>query len=252
MKVFISWSKEPSRSIAAALGSWLGGLVQAVEPWVSDEEIASGKRWRDEIATVLNDTDFGIICLTRANQHNPWLMFESGALAKHLAAARVIPLYIDLDAAEVTGPLADWQGRSLDREGVARIVHDINAATPKPVAKDALQRLFDRMWPDFEADVASAKQKAPETDEPRRSAEDMLEELVDRVRRLERQRSGARFGRRLNPGDTVTLPDGTPLTVPFYPAARREFDELLDLVGYEFYTASSGPSADPVQEPPEG
>jgi TIR domain len=113
VRVFISWSNEPSRSIACALGEWLGGLVQAVEPWVSDEEIASGKRWREEIGAALNETDFGIICLTRGNQHNPWLMFEAGALAKHLVSARVIPVYVDLDSAEVTGPLADWQGRKL-------------------------------------------------------------------------------------------------------------------------------------------
>jgi hypothetical protein len=247
VKVFISWSKEPSRSIAMALGSWLGGLVQAVEPWVSDEEIASGKRWRDEIATVLNDTDFGIICLTRANQHNPWLMFEAGALAKHLNAARVIPLYIDLDAAEVTGPLADWQGRSLNCEGMARIVHDINAATPKPVAKDALQRLFDRMWEDFGGDVIRAKEKAPEAEQPRRSAEDMLEELVERVRRLERPRPGFRMSRRLNPGDTVTFLDGTSVTVPSHPAALRELEEIVDLVDQKLYTPSTGPSPGTVQ-----
>jgi hypothetical protein len=61
----------------------------------------------------LQDTDLGIICLTKANQHEPWLMFEAGALAKHLTTARVIPLYIDLGPAQVTGPLEDWQGQSL-------------------------------------------------------------------------------------------------------------------------------------------
>ena len=226
MRVFISWSKEPSRSIAAALGSWLGGLVQAVDPWVSDEEIASGKRWRDEIATVLNDTDFGIICLTRANQHNPWLMFEAGALAKHLAAARVIPLYIDLDAAEVTGPLADWQGRRLDREGMARVVHDINAATPKPVAKDSLQRLFDRMWEDFESEVATAKEKAPEAQRPPRSQQAMLEEVVERLRLMDRDRvRGRRW--RLSPGDLITLAGGFSLTVPDDPPSIAAMEQLL-------------------------
>ncbi len=239
----ISWSKEPSRAIAAELASWLGGLVQAVEPWVSDEEIASGKRWRDEIGTALNDTDFGIICLTRANQHNPWLMFESGALAKHLTSARVIPLYIDLDAAEVTGPLADWQGRRLDHDGMWKVVHDINAATPKPVSKEALLRLFDRMWPDLEGGVAKAKEKAPEPEQPRRSADDMLEELVDRVRRLERQQR--RPGIRVNPGDLVTLADGTSYRVPEDPGDLQKLEELRDLVAMRLYAASR-PSPDAV------
>jgi hypothetical protein len=211
------------------------------------EEIASGKRWRDEIATVLNDTDFGIICLTRANQHNPWLMFEAGALAKHLTAARVIPLYIDLDAAEVTGPLAVWQGRSLDREGVARIVHDINAATPKPVPKDALQRLFDRMWPDFEADAARAREKGPEAEQPRRSAEDMLEELVDRVRRLERPQR--RSSLQLAPGELVRVRGGGVFPVPSDPEARRELEDILDLVGAVTPPGASGTSGEDPTAP---
>jgi hypothetical protein len=126
VRVFISWSGEPSRSIARVLATWLGGLVQAVKPWMSDEEIGSGRRWRDEIGAALDDTDFGIVCLTLTNQRAPWLMFESGALAKHLKSARLIPLCIDLEPADVTSPLADWQARKLNREDMLRVVQDIN------------------------------------------------------------------------------------------------------------------------------
>lgn len=159
MRVFISWSKEPSKSTALALGRWLGGLVQAVEPWVSDEDLLSGTRWREQIASALRETDFGVICLTRANQTNQWLMFEAGALAKGLNS-RIVPLYLDLDASDVTGPLADWTGRRADKEGIWRLVRDINAATPKPVADYSLSRLFERMWPDLEAELEAARAMA--------------------------------------------------------------------------------------------
>src|SRR5690348_3571721 len=99
MKVFISWSGEPSRSIALALRQWLPLVVQHVKPWMSDEEIESGTRWNDGIGRALEDTDFGIVCVTAANQHKEWLMFEAGALAKRLATARVVPLCIDLPPA---------------------------------------------------------------------------------------------------------------------------------------------------------
>ena len=66
---------------------------------------------RTEVASALDQMDFGIICVTSGSQHAPWLMFEAGALAKHLKSARVVPLYIDLGPTDVTGPLADWQGR---------------------------------------------------------------------------------------------------------------------------------------------
>jgi hypothetical protein len=164
----------------------LGGLVQAVEPWMSDEEIGSGKRWRDEIGAALDETDFGIVCLTLANQRAPWLMFESGALAKHLKSARLIPLCIDIEPTDVASPLADWQARKLDREDMFRVVQDINEATAKPLTHEVLIRLFDLMWPGFEREVIKAKEKAPGPQEARRSSEDMLQELVDRVRRIER------------------------------------------------------------------
>ncbi len=107
MKVFISWSGEPSHSIAGALHTWLPNIAQHVEPWMSDEEIKSGTRWNDQVAKALDETDFGIVCVTATNQHRPWLMFEAGALAKRLDAGRVVPLCTDRSdgpAGGVSGP----------------------------------------------------------------------------------------------------------------------------------------------------
>jgi hypothetical protein len=122
VKVFISWSGEPSRSIARALDGWLESVVQHVDAWMSDADIGSGQRWNEAISKSLDETDFGIVCVTRANQHAPWLIFEAGALAKSVNEGRVVPLCIDLKSAEVTGPLSGFQGRALDRDGVKRLV----------------------------------------------------------------------------------------------------------------------------------
>jgi hypothetical protein len=48
---------------------------------MSDAEITSGARWNDAIAKSLSETNFGIICVTRANQDAGWLLVEAGALA---------------------------------------------------------------------------------------------------------------------------------------------------------------------------
>lgn len=187
VKVFISWSGEPSRSIARELSTWVSGLIQVVEPWMSDEDIGSGKRWRDHIGAALDEADFGIICVTRANQHAPWMMFESGALAKHLKFTQVIPMCVDLETAEITGPLADWQARKLDREGTWRLAVDINSATPRPVKPDALLRLFDVTWPGLDQAVQRARGKVTDADrQDERPEREILEELLDRVRRLEK------------------------------------------------------------------
>jgi hypothetical protein len=187
VKVFISWSGEPSRSIATALTEWLGNVVQHVDPWMSDEKIGSGARWNDAIAQALGETNFGVVCVTRTNQHAPWLIFEAGTLAKSVDLARVVPLCIDLSFSEVTGPLSAFQGRPLDRDGVSRLVYDISAASEKPMTKEQMATVFDVWWPSLEAAVTEAINAVPPGTEPRRSAEDMLEELVERIRRIDRQ-----------------------------------------------------------------
>jgi hypothetical protein len=187
MRVFISWSGEPSGSIARALTPWLEKVVQHADVWMS-EDIASGARWNEAVAKSLDETDFGICCLTRDNQHAPWLVFEAGALAKRVEKGRVVPLYIDpdLEASEVTGPLAAFQGRQLDESGVRRLVQDISAASEKPMSPQRINEIFDLLWPALEAEIGDAINRAPVIDTPKRATEDMLAELVDRVRAVER------------------------------------------------------------------
>lgn len=186
MKIFISWSGEPSRQIARALRDWLSVVVQHVEPWMSDEEIQSGTRWNDSVAQSLDDTNFGIVCVTRANQSAPWLMFEAGALAKRLQQARVVPLCIDLEASDITSPLQAFQARRLNQEGMRRLVYELSDLAEHPRPRESIDTLFDAMWPRLEAAVAEAATTTASPGKPRRTPEDMLAELVTRVRNIER------------------------------------------------------------------
>jgi hypothetical protein len=96
MRVFISWSGETSRDVALALRDWLPGVINSVRPFVSTKDIYAGSRWQMEIAAQLEATNFGIVCVTRANQSAPWLNFEAGALAKAVESSSVVPLAIGL------------------------------------------------------------------------------------------------------------------------------------------------------------
>jgi hypothetical protein len=191
MQVFISWSAEPSRPIARALRNWLPLVIQRVEPWMSEEEIRSGRRWEDAVATGLDQSHFGLICVTRSNQHNPWLLFEAGAIAKQLNVAQVVPICIDLAPSDITGPLAGYQAVTLDHDGMNRLVRDINVACESPMPPQNVDAVFERMWPDLDRAVTAAKlstqtQDSSAGEKSGRTEDEMLSELIDRVRGMER------------------------------------------------------------------
>ncbi|HJQ86995.1 MAG TPA: hypothetical protein VJ820_05975 [Propionibacteriaceae bacterium] len=66
------------------------------------------------------------------------------------------------------------------------LVGDVSAATEKPMAKEALDLIFKGMWPSLEVAVHEALEGAPLAQEPQRSEKDMVAEVVDTVRRIER------------------------------------------------------------------
>src|SRR5690242_10498181 len=113
-------------------------------------------------------------------------MFDTGALAKRLKTARVVPLFIDVAPAEVAGPLVAFQGRRLDRDGMSRLVHDVSLTREPPLASSEIDSLFDIVWPKLESELEHAKQAAPLVEAPRRSNESMLTEVLEGVRRVER------------------------------------------------------------------
>jgi TIR domain len=112
MGVFISWSGKNTKSymVADALRRWLEQVIQGCNPWMSSQDIDAGQRWATELFAQLDNLSVGIMCVTKANQGEPSLNFEAGALAKQLKGdkpdeTRVCPLLIDMTENDVTGPL---------------------------------------------------------------------------------------------------------------------------------------------------
>ncbi|MFI7596671.1 hypothetical protein [Actinoplanes sp. NPDC049681] len=89
MKIFVSWSKPISMKFAQLLREWLPDVIQEVSPWVSSEDIEKGQRWALEVGEKLDAISEGILCVAAENQHEPWLTFEAGALAKSLSNGKV-------------------------------------------------------------------------------------------------------------------------------------------------------------------
>ena len=109
MKVFISWSGDHSRKFAELLNSWIPKLLQNAEPFFTSKDIRSGQRWAPEIWEKLNESHFGIICLTPDNLKSEWVHFEAGALSKMVKESQVCPLLVNLKESQVKPPLSLFQ-----------------------------------------------------------------------------------------------------------------------------------------------
>lgn len=110
MKVFISWSGKTSNAVAVLLKDWLPLVIQSVDPYVSSEDIQSGSRWAAEVASELDQSAIGILCVTAANIDAPWLNFEAGALSKSIDRSRVVPFLFRMNRSDMPdGPLVQFQ-----------------------------------------------------------------------------------------------------------------------------------------------
>jgi TIR domain len=184
LKIFISWSGERSQSLAEALRTWLPLVLHYAKPWFSTSDIKSGNRWSIEIAKELQDTNFGILCVTKDNLDAPWLLFEAGALAKSIDDGRVIPLLLDLEKSDLSGPLTQFQAEKTDNEGIRRLVDSLNKAATSAVPDETLQPLYEALWASFESKISEIPSSGAPQKKSRPQAE-ILEELVTGVRSVE-------------------------------------------------------------------
>lgn len=184
MKVFISWSGERSQIFAKALHEWLPMVLQSVAPWLSHADISAGDRWADTVAKELEASDFGITCITRENMSSPWIHFEAGALAKRMQEGRVIPLLLDIEFKDISGPLTQFQAKKAERDGVLGVVNAINELSQVKVSETLLPKQFDALWPTLEKQInAIPKTQLPAKQQ--RPQDEVLEELVASIRGLD-------------------------------------------------------------------
>lgn len=209
MKVFISWSGELSQATASLLRKYLPTIIQDVEPFVSSHDIASGTRWASKLTTELDATNYGIIRLSPSNLQSPWILFEAGALAKFQDSALCSLLIGGLSPTDVSSPLSQFQNRRFERNDFRQLIHDINTKRDKPLATEQFGLLFDTFWPKIESEykklvtVFSTSEKSEAT---KRDDRELLEEILFRLRGLERLRTTGVAFAQMPPEQLLDLP----------------------------------------------
>lgn len=183
MKVFISWSGSSERRVAEALRDALGSVCAGeVEPFVSSQDIPLGERGIPMIEAKLSSTDYGVVVLSAANKDRPWINYEGGALAT-LLNRRVAVVLMDLGRADVDTPLAPFQSALFhDREEMLRLFTEIAQHARASFPAGTVATLFNAAWGSIQESWAPDPDAAPKRS---RSTQEMLEELVERVRSID-------------------------------------------------------------------
>lgn len=186
MRVFISWSGNKSHKIALVFRDWLPSVIQSIEPYVSSEDIDKGARWSTDIAKELENSTFGILCVTKENLEAPWLSFEAGALSKTMDKAFVSPFLFDIKRSEVNGPILQFQSTIFQKEDLKKLVGTLNKACGEScIPEPRLEKAFEVWYLTLETELNKIKGVIDEPDEIKKKdevnshASEILEEILD-------------------------------------------------------------------------
>ncbi len=204
MKIFLSWSGAQSQShkLAEALDWWLPNVFQSVKTFISTTGIEVGDKWHGALSKVLEDYDFGIACLTSASRTAPWIMFESGAIAKK-DKSRLIPILCDVNERELKDnhPLTLFNYVHLGEEGMRGVIGTINNHLAEhKLSDEKLKLTFDKWWPDFKTKMDEVLKSKDGPPKKKLDMEPAIEEILSLLRRLARQADNRVFyGRAVYP-----------------------------------------------------
>jgi hypothetical protein len=183
MQIFISWSGKLSKDIGETFKKWIPSVLQVVKPYFTPDDIEKGTRWSTEIAKELEQSQVGIVIVTRQNLQSPWIMFESGALSKQLTKSRICPILFGVENTDLQGPLVQFQTTSFIKDDMFRLIKNVNGAcSEQRLEESVLSDVFEKWWPDLEKTISSKLQKHKETSGQVRSDRELIEEILSLTR----------------------------------------------------------------------
>ena len=193
MKVFVSWSGSVSHEVAIVFKEWLPQVIQTVEPYVSSEDIEKGARWSVDVEKALQESLFGILCVTKDNLNAPWLNFEASALSKAIknSTTHVCPFLFEIERSVVQGPLLQFQSVTNKKEEVAALVKtlfNVAKAENDKLQYSVTEKSFEYFWPELEKALQKISEKhRSKSTAPKRSTDDIMDEVLELTRGLSRE-----------------------------------------------------------------
>jgi hypothetical protein len=153
----------------------------------------SATRWLEALNNSLEPASGAIVCLTPENLREPWIHFESGAIAVN-PKNRLYTLLLGLKKGEVPPPLDQFAQSTVDKDDFFVMIEAMNALTARPRKESELQEAFEAFWPrklgPKIAELITQPAKPREVTQP---PEQMAQEILDWVRTLKRRSDTATF-----------------------------------------------------------
>lgn len=153
MRIFISWSGERSKEIAENLKEFIETVIGSpIEPFISSSDINAGEQWALRLTDELENTHFGIICLTPENLKSLWIQFEAGALSKVVNRSYVCPYLVNLEIKDIEYPLRQFQSVEADEKGTKKLIDTIFLASSPAITSckpQTIEKRFNKFWPEY-------------------------------------------------------------------------------------------------------
>lgn len=149
--VFLSWSGGTSQQVGSLLRDFLSTVIQGLEPFMSNVDIAAGAEWWTSIVDAHNSSDAVIAVFCSDNLDRQWLHFECGAAAFRFPSQAFIPLLVDVSPTDI-GPASIFQAREvLNQEHMLSVVERLTsiAGVERPFAVASIKKAFLREWDGF-------------------------------------------------------------------------------------------------------
>lgn len=189
IKVFFSWGGEMSRQVAKEVYEWLPLVLQSVDGFFSPEDINKGSEWDKTLKNELETSQLGLFFMTRTNLNSRWMMYEAGSLPKKTGGINVCPILLNIDNADLEGPLSMYQTTRFQKEDFLRLVKSINFLTDKEMVPEVnLEKSFEKFWPELYEKIIPILQAEPK-DQDIRQENGMVKEILEIVRNMQQEKN---------------------------------------------------------------
>jgi hypothetical protein len=155
LRILLTWSGSASHEIALFFHTWLPAVLPGTKPWISDEDIAKGKRWFQELMEQLSKLETSIVFVTPENVKSPWVYFEVGVIAREVKRGTVYPYLVGLDGQQISsGPLGQFQWTKATKKDTWKLIKVINGEfIGQSHDEQLLESRFNEQWPALERQI---------------------------------------------------------------------------------------------------